>query len=132
VNRLGVKLRDTRLAVSVEQSRPGRGLRKLRHPDRREEIIEHVADLLERSRSEDGTLRYEATAELTEPNLIRSFELYEDAAAAEAHTASEACRRFDEALPGLVGGAIGTVRFGTGSIEPAEFTAAEVPAALGE
>lgn len=94
-------------------------------PARRDEAMDFVEPLVERSRSEDGTVRYRATEDVTEPNVLRFFEQYEDAAAAEAHQQSEEYRRFVEALPDLAAGQIETIQFETDDVEVVEFDAAE-------
>ena len=99
-------------------------------PTRREEAVDLVADLAEHSRTEDGTVRYRAMADITEPNVVRFFEQYEDAAAAEAHTESDQYRRFVEALPDLVDGDIETVQFETDNVDVVEFPATAAVEAL--
>ena len=39
-------------------------------PDRREEAIDYITDLVERSRNEEATVRYYGQADLTEQNVI--------------------------------------------------------------
>lgn len=99
-------------------------------PTRREEAVALIVDLVEHSRAEDGTVRYRAMEDLIEPDVVRFFELYEDPAAAEAHTESEQYRRFVTALPDLVDGDIETVQFETDDFDVAEFTAATAVDAL--
>ena len=79
---------------------------------------EHRADLLaltetliERSADEPDTVRYRASTGVRDPNILRFFEQYANAAAAERHQSTEAYRRFNEALPELVDGDIETVQF---------------------
>ncbi|MXR52900.1 antibiotic biosynthesis monooxygenase [Halovenus sp. WSH3] len=99
-------------------------------PDCGDELVDRVDDLVERSRNEDGTVRYRAMRDLTEGNLLRFFEQYEDADAAEAHTNSEEYRRFNELLPEVVDGKIETLQFETDEVHAVEFTAADAVDAL--
>lgn len=62
-----------------------------------EEIVEH-------SRAEDGVVDYHATTDISNPNVVRFFEEYEDAAAFEAHSQTEHTARLEEALPDLLVG----------------------------
>lgn len=99
-------------------------------PESREEAINLVADLVEYSRTEDGTVRYRAMEDVTETSVLRFFEQYEDTAAAEAHTRSDQYRQFVTSLPDLVDGNIETVQFETDDVECVEFSATEAVAAL--
>lgn len=101
-------------------------------PERREAVREVVADLVEQSRSEPGTLRYAASEGLTDPHTLRFFEQYEGEAALERHTESDAYRRFNETLPDVAAGEIETVQFEVESVRSATFTAEEAVAALEE
>ena len=97
-------------------------------PDRREEALDLIRDLTERSRNEPGTVTYRATTDVMDPTLIRFFELYEDLDAAEAHSATDSYETFEATLPELVDGKIETtqiefdgppetVRFGVDELE---------------
>jgi quinol monooxygenase YgiN len=99
-------------------------------PRREDELLGHIDDLVEHSRNEDGTVRYRALRDLTDPDLIRFVEQYEDADSAEAHTESEVYRRFVETLPDVVEGEIETVQYEIDDVAVAEFTAEEAVAAL--
>lgn len=100
------------------------------NPDHRETAIEYVSDLMDYSRREDGTVRYHATTDIEDPNLLRFFEQYEDVAAAETHTESEPYRRFNEVLPEFVDGTIETIQFEADDVSVTEFTAADAVEAL--
>lgn len=100
------------------------------NPDQREKAMEYITALVEHSESEDGTVRYYAVEDLLEPNLIRFFEQYDDAAAAETHTKSEPYRQFNMALPEFVSGTIETIQFETDDVNVMEFTAADAVDAL--
>lgn len=97
-------------------------------PARRDEAMNYIDDLLAQSRSEPGTVRYEAVKALDDPNTIRFFEQYEDATAAEAHTESDPYRRFVAALPEFVDGEIETIQFETDAVSVSTFTAEEASA----
>lgn len=81
-------------------------------PDRRADALELVAGLVERSRNEAGTIPYSAGTDVTNPNVVQFFERYEDVAALEAHQASTAYERFQNALPDLLDGELETVTVG--------------------
>ena len=99
-------------------------------PDRRVEVIDCITDLVERSRNEEGTVRYYAQAGLTDPNVSRFFEQYENAAAAEVYTESEQYRRFVELLPAVTDEEIETVQFAADDVEAVSFGAEEAVAAV--
>jgi quinol monooxygenase YgiN len=99
-------------------------------PDGEDALMEHIVTLVEHSQSEEGTVRYRAMRDLTDSNLIRFVEQYDDAESAEAHTESEAYRRFVEVLPEVVDGKIETVQYEVEDATVAEFTAEEAVAAL--
>ncbi len=94
-------------------------------------LLDRIENLVEHSREESGTVRYRAARDLADPTLLHFFEQYEDAAAAEAHTASDPYRRFVEALPGAVEGEIETVQCQVDDdrVEVASFTAEDAVAA---
>jgi quinol monooxygenase YgiN len=71
-------------------------------PDRRDEALEMIEKLVEQSQTEDGMIDYRAATDVTDPNVVRFFEQYEDAAAFEAHTQTEHFQEFEAALPDLL------------------------------
>lgn len=98
--------------------------------DCQETAMAYITDLVEQSKSEEGTVQYHAVEDITEPNLIRFFELYKDAEAAETHTKSEPYRQFTKALPEFVSGTIETLQFEMDDVSVAEFTATDAVEAL--
>lgn len=91
-------------------------------PDRRAEALDLFAELAERSRREPGVAEYHATTDLSEPNVVRFVERYEDAAAAEAHTETDHYERFVEQLPEFVAGEMETTQFAVdGEVHTATF-----------
>lgn len=80
-------------------------------PDRRDEALELVDDLVDQSQEEDGMLEYRATTDVQEPNVVRFFERYEDADALESHTNTAHFQEFEAALPDLLAGEPEIVRF---------------------
>lgn len=50
------------------------------------EALELFAEISEHARSEDGTIEYWTTTDLTEPNVVHFFEQYENETALEAHS----------------------------------------------
>lgn len=80
-------------------------------PERRDEALELVDDLVDQSQAEEGMIDYRATTDLQEPAVIRFFEQYEDAEAFEAHTQTAHFQEFEAALPDLLAGDPEIVRF---------------------
>lgn len=80
-------------------------------PDRRDEALDLVDDLVEASNREDGMIEYRATTDVRDPNVIRFIERYEDAAAFESHTQTDHFQAFEERLPDLLAGEPEVVRF---------------------
>lgn len=99
-------------------------------PAKRSEAIELIDDLLEYSRTEDGTVTYRAMTDIGDSSVVRFFEQYEDRAAAETHTESEQYRRFVESLPEIVEGNIETIQIHADEIERVEFTPRDAIEAL--
>ncbi|WP_267640868.1 putative quinol monooxygenase [Haloarchaeobius amylolyticus] len=80
-------------------------------PAHRDEFVRLAEALVERSREQDGTVDYNAAADLTEPNTFRFFERYRDEAAVDAHARTEEYREFIEALPEVTDGKLRNVQF---------------------
>ncbi|WP_135820898.1 putative quinol monooxygenase [Halostella litorea] len=92
-------------------------------PDRFDEAKEFIATLAERSRAEDGTVRYRAMVDIEASATVRFFEQYEDEAAWTAHTESEHYEEFMDRLPDLVDGPMETVNVVNGEAHVHRFTA---------
>ena len=95
-----------------------------------DQTLDRLTSLVESSLAEDGTLRYWAARDVTDPSVVRIVEQYRDAAAAEAHTATDEYRQFVEALPDLVDGEIQTLQFETDDVHDVSFTAREAVSSL--
>lgn len=95
-------------------------------PTRREEAIDRITELVEQSRDETGTVSYRAMRDLSEPNVVRFFEQFDDVAAAQAHTESAQYREFIEALPELTSGTLETIQFEADDVAVHEFQAADL------
>lgn len=80
-------------------------------PDRREDALESLEDLVTASRREAGTIEYEAATDVSDPNVVRVFERYEDEAALGAHSQSDHFVEFAGALPELLAGEPTVTRF---------------------
>lgn len=80
-------------------------------PDHRGEALDLIESLVEQSQREDGMIEYRATTDVSDPNVVRFFERYEDADAFEAHTQTAHFREFEESLPGLLADEPELVRF---------------------
>lgn len=89
-------------------------------PDKREEALELIEDLVEQSQAEDGMIDYRATTEVGNPNTVRFFEQYEDEAAFEAHTRTDHFQEFEAALPEFLAGEPEVLRFDVDSVTELE------------
>jgi quinol monooxygenase YgiN len=69
-------------------------------PETRDEAL----DLVEQSQQEDGMIDYRAATDIADPNVVRFFEQYEDAAAFEAHSQTDHFQKFEARLPDLLAG----------------------------
>ncbi|MGQ3412286.1 putative quinol monooxygenase [Natrinema sp. LN54] len=89
-------------------------------PDRRDDALELIEDLVAESQTEDGVIDYRAATDVSDPNLVRFFEQYEDEAAFAEHGQSEHFREFAAALPDLLAGEPDVTRFDVESAEDVE------------
>lgn len=80
-------------------------------PDRRDEALDRIETLAERSRGEDGVVDYRVAADVEDPNVFRFFERYEDEAAFGAHAETDHFQEFEAALPDLLAGEPEVTRF---------------------
>jgi quinol monooxygenase YgiN len=80
-------------------------------PDRREEALDVVRTLVEATQQEDGVIEYRAATDVSDPNLVRFVERYEDGDAFVAHTESEHFATFEEQLPDFLAGEPTVMRF---------------------
>ncbi|WP_226013561.1 putative quinol monooxygenase [Halomicrobium salinisoli] len=71
-------------------------------PAQRDDALDLIEDLVEQSQAEEGMIDYRAAADVSDPNLIRFFEQYEDEAAFEAHSQTDHFQEFEDALPDLL------------------------------
>lgn len=94
-------------------------------PDRSDEGIELVRELAERSREEDGVVRYRAMVDLEDDHLVRFFEQYENEAALRAHTETDHYQRFVDRLPELVDEVIETITIPEGGTPRVDHFTAE-------
>ncbi|MDS0474330.1 putative quinol monooxygenase [Natrinema sp. 1APR25-10V2] len=86
-------------------------------PDSREEALELVDDLVDESQREDGIIDYRAATDVSDPNVVRFFEQYEDEAALGAHGQADHFQEFSAALPDLLAGEPTVTRFDVESAE---------------
>lgn len=80
-------------------------------PEKREQALDLVEGLVEQSNQEAGMVDYRVGADISEPNVLRFFEQYEDQAAFEAHTQTDHFQEFEAALPDLLAGEPDVRRF---------------------
>ncbi|MFB6299574.1 MAG: putative quinol monooxygenase [Halobacteriales archaeon] len=89
-------------------------------PDRREDAIELIDTLVDKSNEEDGMIDYRATIDIQDEHMIRFIERYEDEAAFEAHTQTEHFQTFEERLPELLAGDPEILRFDVSDVTDLE------------
>ena len=80
-------------------------------PATRDEALDLIEDLVDQSQQEDGMIDYRAATDVSDPNLVRFFEQYEDAAAFEAHSQTDHFQKFKKRLPNLLAGEPEILRF---------------------
>lgn len=80
-------------------------------PEKWEEVLELAEDLVEKSNQEPGMIEYRATTDISNENVIRFFEQYEDADALEAHTQTDHFQEFEERIPDLLAGEPEVIQF---------------------
>lgn len=80
-------------------------------PDHRDDALELIEELVEKSQAEEGMIEYRATTDVTDSNVVRFFEQYEDEAALEAHQQTAHFQEFEETLPDLLAGEPEVIRF---------------------
>jgi len=85
-------------------------------PDRRDEALAAIDELVDRTNEEPAAFEYRAAADLQEPNTIRLVEQDEDVAALEAHAEAQHYREFVERLPVFLDGEIRVVGFDVESV----------------
>jgi quinol monooxygenase YgiN len=73
-------------------------------PDRREEALDIIDTLVDKSNEKDGMIAYRAAVDVQDEKTIRFFEEYEDEAAYEAHGETDHLREFKAELPDLLAG----------------------------
>jgi quinol monooxygenase YgiN len=73
-------------------------------PASRDEAFDLFENLVEESQKEAGVIDYRAATDISDRNVVRFFEQYEDEAAFESHIESEHVQAFQEALPDLLAG----------------------------
>ena len=88
-------------------------------PDRREEALDHVRALAERTRAEDGVLDYHATTDVSDPDVVQFFEQYEDQAAFDAHGETDHYREWLDVLPDVLGGDVDDIEVTQFAVEAA-------------
>jgi quinol monooxygenase YgiN len=90
-------------------------------PASREEALDLIENLVEQSQQEDGMINYRAATDISDPNIVRFFEQYEDAAAFEAHSQTDHFREFEARLPDLLAGEPEVHRFEVDSTTELDF-----------
>lgn len=89
--------------------------------DQRDQALEVFRDLVEASQNEPGVIKYEAATDVSDSNLIRNVEQYEDEDAFQAHLETDHVQDFDEVLPDLLAGEPDIVRFEVDSATDIDF-----------
>ncbi len=80
-------------------------------PNKRDEALDLIQDLVESSQAEDGMIDYRATTDVNDPNVVRFFEQYEDEDALVSHSQSDHFQEFEEALDDLIAGEPEIIQF---------------------
>jgi quinol monooxygenase YgiN len=89
--------------------------------DQRDQALEVFRDLVEASHNEPGVIKYEAATDVSDSNLIRNVEQYEDEDAFQAHLETDHVQDFEEVLPDLLAGEPDIVRFEVDSATDVDF-----------
>jgi quinol monooxygenase YgiN len=97
-------------------------------PDRRDEAVAAIDELVDRTNEEPATFEYRGAADLQEPNTIRLVEQSEDVAAHEAHAEAQHYREFVERLPAFLDGGIRAMRFDVDSVTALDVSVGPRPA----
>jgi quinol monooxygenase YgiN len=79
-------------------------------PPRKDDGLAALLTLADAARAEPGNLRFEVVQQANRPNHFTVIEIWKDAKAVEAHSMTEATRRFRDAL-GPMSGALYDERF---------------------
>ncbi|MDF9745140.1 putative quinol monooxygenase [Natrinema salsiterrestre] len=88
--------------------------------DSRDEALDLIEDLVSESQQEDGIIDYRAATDVTDPNVVRFFEQYEDEEAFVAHTQTDHFQELEAALPELLAGEPEVTKFDVDSAEELE------------
>ena len=73
-------------------------------PGHRRELVDAARAVTAATRADDGCLSYTFAADLGDPDVIVSVEVWRDQAALDAHMTHDHTRRFTSAVSGLVAG----------------------------
>jgi len=90
-------------------------------PESRDKAKELLGDVAEKSRSEAGIIDYRVSVDVSDPNLFRVFEQYEDDAAFETHMQTDHIDEFMTQLPDLLAGEVDATRFDVESVSELDF-----------
>ncbi len=80
-------------------------------PEHRDEMLDQVSSLVKSSQSEEGIIDYRATTDISDSNIIRFIECYENEAAFESHARTEHFQAFEEQLGKLLAGEPEVLKF---------------------
>jgi len=90
------------------------------HPDKREQAMELVSDVAEKSRQESGILEYRVMVDKDDQNHLTFLEQYENEEAFDSHMQAEHTQRLVEELPEILGGEPEAHRFEVESVSELE------------
>jgi quinol monooxygenase YgiN len=71
---------------------------------RRQDMVDAVVEMARATRPDDGCQQYGFYADVTNPDVILSVEVWRDQAALDAHMSHDHTHAFIETVPALVGG----------------------------
>jgi quinol monooxygenase YgiN len=89
-------------------------------PDSRDDALDLIENLVSESQQEDGVIDYRAATDVSDPNVVRFFEQYEDEEAFGAHTQTDHFQKLEAALPELLAGKPEVTKFDVDSAEELE------------
>ena len=67
-------------------------------PDQRDEALELIQETAEQYRNDEGTLEFQASTNVDDPNRVTFFECYEDEAAIEQHRQTDHYKEFGRSI----------------------------------
>ena len=73
-------------------------------PDHRDEALDLIRDMTEKCPNDEGTIEYQASTDVNDPNLVRFVERYEDEEAVETHRGTDHYEEFGKTIQDMMAG----------------------------